>query len=86
MTDEEIRLTKRELAQMVADIREQGEDSVGGSVARQVAQINIVWSFYDSLLGQELDEPDLTQEEAEKILSELPTTYDKEEDLINTDT
>lgn len=63
----------RPYAHMVQNIREKEM-----APPQKVAMINIVWTMYDSLAEIPEDEFDVDLEEAEDIMSELPTSYDDE--------
>lgn len=62
-------IDKQTAAAFIKQLREDGEGT-----AANVATINIVWSFYSN----DIDLPDVTEEEADEILSDLPTSYERE--------
>jgi hypothetical protein len=64
-------IDKRDLAQMVMSMKD--NDSTAQSVLIQ----NVVHSLWDSYGTVETD-PDISDDDAEQILSELPVTYESE--------
>jgi len=64
-------IDKQTAAAFVKHLREDGD--VG---AVKVAIMNIVWSLYTN----DIDLPEVTEEEADEILEELPTSYDREQE------
>ena len=63
-------IDKRAAASMINHLRQQDIPT-----AHKVAMINILWSFYDVDLEVEL----VSDEKADQILSEMPTTFERED-------
>lgn len=64
----------RPYAHMVQSVREKGMSS-----AYQVAMINLMSTMYESMGDIPEEDFEVDLEEAEQIMSELPTTYEDEE-------
>lgn len=68
--------SKRDVARIIVKIREEGRsESAAGA-----AFVNMIWSLHDLAKDVDLDDVDLTDEEVDLVLQELPTSYEREQE------
>jgi hypothetical protein len=67
-------ISKREIAQFIKDVTD-GDMDAGDGISQSVLAANMMWSLWDTL-GESDTDPDISDEEAEEILSQMPLDYD----------
>lgn len=68
-------MTKKDVAQMVKDLKEEDMEP-GSGIAQRVMGVNVVWSVWNQIGPVETD-PDVSTEEADELLAELPISYEE---------
>lgn len=70
------RISKQDVAKFVVDATE-GKTEPGDGIAAGVAGVNVVWSVWTALGEERTDaESEISESEADRILSQLPLEYE----------
>lgn len=67
-------MSKRDVAQLVKDLKEEDMEP-GSGIAQRVMGANVVWSVWNQI-GPIETKPEVSEEEADELLAELPISYE----------